>query len=86
MRLQCRRSSDPPFARLDPRFVSNFVLQHPVMADDDDVDDTLPGPRRLRDFRQDVDTTMACPGTMREDVTILHAIMQLGTTSIDSRT
>lgn len=81
MRLQFRRSS--PFGRLDLRFVSNFVLQHPVMADDD-VDDALPVSRRLRDLRcQDVDTTMVCPGMTREDVSILHAIVRSRTTSID---
>lgn len=81
MRLQFRRSS--PFGRLDLRFVSNFVLQHPVMADDD-VDDALPVSRRLRDLRcQDVDTTIVCPGMTRENVSILHAIVRSRTTSID---
>lgn len=81
MRLQFRRS--PPFGRLDLRFVSSFVLQHPVMADDDV--DAFSAPRRLlRDLRrQDVDTTMMCPGVTREDVSILHAIVRSRTTSID---
>lgn len=81
MRLQFRRS--PPFGRLDLPFVSSFVLQHPVMADDD-VDDALPVSRRLRDLRrQDVDTITVCPGMTREDVSILHAIARSRTTSID---
>lgn len=78
MRLQFRRS--PPFGRLDLRFALNFVLQHPVMADDDDVDDVLPVFRRLRVLRrQDV----VCPGMTREDVSILHATARSRTTSID---
>lgn len=79
MRLQFRRS--PPFGRLDLRFAFNFVLQHPVMADDDDdVVDVLPVFRRLRDLRrQDV----VCPGMTREDVSILHATARSRTTSID---
>lgn len=81
MRLQFRRS--PPFGRLDLRFVSSFVLQHPVMADDD-VDAFLVPRRLLRDLRrQDVDTTMMCPGVTRGDVSILHAIVRSRTTSID---
>lgn len=81
MRLQFRRS--PPFGRLDLRFVSSFVLQHPVMADDG-VDDALPVSRGLRDLRrQDADTITVCPGISREDVSILHAIARSRTTSID---
>lgn len=51
---------------------------------DGDVDDALPVSRRFRDLRrQDVDTTMVCPGITREDVSILHAIVRSRTTSID---
>lgn len=80
-----RRS--PFFGRLDLRFVSNFVLQHPAMVDDDgdddDVDDTFPISLRLRDLlRQIADTITACPG-MRADVSTLRAMARSRTTCID---
>lgn len=79
---ESRRS--PLIGRLDLRFVPNFVLQHPVMADDDDDDDdTFPISLRLRDLlRQIADTTTACPG-MRANVSTLRAMACSRTTCID---
>jgi len=74
---ESRRS--PFFGRFDLLFVSDFMLQHPAMADDD----IFPISLRFRDLlRQIADTIMTCP-EMRADVSTLRVIARSRTTCID---